>query len=423
MGSLPVMINLPPTNELEQSRNIFRTGNSNVQPRNYVWSDLATVDRHVEYFLSNVNLYQQDMDVMMVASSRLQAAGVDNLTASRRIACDWVRDQASRWVDWLPALCQPGSFSGSLVTCVPCAAGSYCAGGFAEPVLCPAGAFCPANASRPAACSDQSSTRAAGSRSAADCVDCVSGHLRVAGACRSVAVTMAAIAVPLTVFACLAAAAGFRYGAAAALSPAERLMRKRIARLRRDLLLTREDGFLIDSEWTLTRGRAAGAKRVLQRADVETAVRLELLRWDAEERLLDAFCTCVYGAGGKPAERLRAWLLRLSDRLLDPEERVGGGSARPRLLDPKEHPPPGHASGAPAAVGAASFSGGSCSSVARVEWHDDEQLARRRAGLWSMSSSYMESSVSLNAEADVAVAASQRARFAYFCQKLSGLQV
>ena len=112
-GNQPTIISLPPTNALEQSQNVFRTAIASVQPRNYVWQDLESVDRRVHYMLANVNFYQQDMDALMEASAALRAADVDNLTASRRLACGWVRDHAALWRDWLPASCPPGSSTSS----------------------------------------------------------------------------------------------------------------------------------------------------------------------------------------------------------------------------------------------------------------------------------------------------------------------
>ena len=105
--NLPVFLNLPPTNQLEQTENIHRTGNANVQPRNYAWEGLAAADRFVYFLASNMNFYDQDMDAMMIASGALLAAGVDDVTSSRRIACDWVKAQEARWSQWIPVPSAP----------------------------------------------------------------------------------------------------------------------------------------------------------------------------------------------------------------------------------------------------------------------------------------------------------------------------
>ena len=44
-GRLPVLVNLPSANELEQQQGIFRTGTAQTRPRNYVWRKLEEVRR------------------------------------------------------------------------------------------------------------------------------------------------------------------------------------------------------------------------------------------------------------------------------------------------------------------------------------------------------------------------------------------
>ena len=302
---LPVILNLPTTNQLEHFHNIFRTGNANVQPRNYAWQKLASVDRFVAFLVSNMNFYQQDIDGMMVASGDDLASGLNDVASSRRIACDWVQAQEARWREWIPVLCPSGSQSASLVTCAPCVAGIYCPGGFSEPAPCP----------------DHRTTAIAAAVAEADCTQCDEGYILTSGRCFSVGNLIACIVVPLVFAIGAAAAAGFLCGASAALTAEERLVQAKSAELRQELGLTRDNGFVLDSEWAAA-GKRLGAVRVLRRAEVDAAARLAMLWRDAEPRLVDGFVSCVAAHDGPVAARLRRCLLRICAVLLDPAELV-----------------------------------------------------------------------------------------------------
>jgi len=182
---LPVMLNMPSTNKHEHAEGIYKTGHNNLEPRNYAWRLLRSVDTHVAYLSSMLNFYDSDLDEMMIRNRELKTqlrlasaadmampwdaesgvASIDQYSA-RVVACEWILEPANkrRWQAWLPSICAAGYASDETPShCVPCNAGKYCAGGVEPMRLCPAGTWCPQQtsgtppASRTCACACVSS--------------------------------------------------------------------------------------------------------------------------------------------------------------------------------------------------------------------------------------------------------------------------
>jgi hypothetical protein len=221
-GRLPVLVNMPTTNDLEYVRGLYRTGTAQYKPRSYAWRGLQEADRLVHSFAARFTLFGPDVDALMLASRRLKdarAAGApgapaDDLATARRAACEWVRATPERWRPWIPAICAGGTYADqTLSACLPCPAGSYCAGGVAGPQACLPGDYCPAGAAGPTACPDGRSG-AGGAAAAAECHDCAPGRQAIAGACVPNAALIPALAAAAAALAAAAAAAVYRRKAA-----------------------------------------------------------------------------------------------------------------------------------------------------------------------------------------------------------------
>jgi hypothetical protein len=78
-GKFPVLLNLPPANQLEIHQGIYRTGFAQFKPFNYGWRDLQEVDQLVHFLASNVDLGDQDWDQLMSENRRLKAIDIGNL--------------------------------------------------------------------------------------------------------------------------------------------------------------------------------------------------------------------------------------------------------------------------------------------------------------------------------------------------------
>ena len=306
-GRLPVLINLPRQNELEQSRGVFRTGASQITMPNFGWRQLEQVDRRVHFFASKFDMFREDMDAMMVRSMRLKDGGAGADAAAFAVACAWVRNNPALWRHWVPGDCGPGSFlDESLLGCLPCPAGSYCAGDLSGPTACPPASFCPANASRPIPCGAGRSTPAGGATCEDNCTACLGDFVYVPlRGCTSLAASLSA-ALPAAVALLLLAAKLLARRGGDEVS-------RMVPRLRRMLRMRGGDGFLLSTERAWRRGRSLV---VVQDMHVEAAARLALLREDFDPRHIDALCAALYGR--EPARRVGAWLLEISRYLLDP---------------------------------------------------------------------------------------------------------
>ena len=94
---------------------------------------------------------------------------LDFALVGRIVACEWVRNNSEKWLDWIPALCGPGTLlNGAMTSCVACRAGYFCPGNRQGDELCPVGHFCVVNSSEPQPC-DRGRTSERGSSSEADC--------------------------------------------------------------------------------------------------------------------------------------------------------------------------------------------------------------------------------------------------------------
>ena len=208
-GRLPVLVVLPPINQLQQSQQIYRTGNAFVNPRNYAWPSLASVDRRVAQLSASIALYDEDMDQLMLASRLLKDAGYSATSVEFRVACDWVLAQESRWRPWIPVRCAPGDAADATLTeCAPCAPGTYCPGGLVDAVPCPPGHYCLANASAPRACPPGRDTRVGGAPGVGDCSVCTGGYIPLGpgGGCVATAPALSIIVILVAVAAAAAAA-------------------------------------------------------------------------------------------------------------------------------------------------------------------------------------------------------------------------
>ena len=58
-GRLPTLIVMPAANLYEQAQQLYKTGYPVMNPRNYLWNRLPTVDPFVTYLVSNVGFYDQ----------------------------------------------------------------------------------------------------------------------------------------------------------------------------------------------------------------------------------------------------------------------------------------------------------------------------------------------------------------------------
>jgi hypothetical protein len=150
------------------------------------------------------------------------------------------------------------------------------------------------------------------------------------GTCIRTAELVGAVAGAFVVAVCLACAAArcSARRAASSIDEEEAKFRAAVEALRDRLLLTRPEGFFLNTDrlstWRsavckVTGKAAAGAEGViyLQRSHLEAATRLGLLRDDADAKLVNALCVCVHG---RPVQerRLSDWLLEVSRGLLDP---------------------------------------------------------------------------------------------------------
>mmetsp|Transcript_53278 Transcript_53278/g.141089 ORF Transcript_53278/g.141089 Transcript_53278/m.141089 type:complete len:754 (-) Transcript_53278:29-2290(-) len=203
-GRLPIRVQLPANNALEHSQGIFRTGNADFFPRNYIWNKLIDVDRFSWYLMSRMSFYSQDMDSMMIRSRQLKNQKLATDAAIRQSACDWITSNQDRWKSWLPAECDAGSYTSNLVDCTPCQAGRFCPGPLHEMVTCPSGSFCPFKSSAPILCPGGGTTLFPGATSVDDCTKCPPGKYDIAGACASASEMVGWVVIPA-----VAAAIGF----------------------------------------------------------------------------------------------------------------------------------------------------------------------------------------------------------------------
>jgi class 3 adenylate cyclase len=202
-GRLPEELIFPKSNQQEQAAGIFKTGTSHQKLRNYGWRHLDKVDRQIKYFASRIDLFQFDMDAMMVHSRQLKQSGVANDdTAPWLVACAWVRANADRWRQWVPRFCPAGeALDPTLTSCVSCPAGAFCTGEYDPVMPCPLGFYCPANATAPSPCLAGRTTVREGAASSNECDACATGKLYFpgSGTCVPAAVGLPAILVPLCI--------------------------------------------------------------------------------------------------------------------------------------------------------------------------------------------------------------------------------
>ena len=279
-GGLPVQLELPPANSKEQNDGIYSTSPAPELLRTYAWQKLSSVDSRVSTFASNLEFSDSDIEGMMAQSVQMRLEGRNPDAAARDIACGWVRGNRATWAPWIPTVCPAGSWL-EVGTCSPCPVGSFCTGGFAQPVLCPVGLFCPANASQPAPCESGWETRQAGA-AAADCNFCAAGYVPAAGGCWQ----LSTLIISLVCFSAIAAAA-FHYAKALVPPSEEELRNRRVAQrmveLRSLLRIRRRDGFLLSSErppiW-----RKLDRFTVVREAHLRAAALLDLLAEEADVR-------------------------------------------------------------------------------------------------------------------------------------------
>jgi serine/threonine protein kinase len=198
-GRFPALLNFPRTNQEEWIQRVYRTGNANLRPRNYAWRRLPALDRRAAFLGARVTAQDQDVEAWMRRSRRLQDAGADPAAASRQIACEWLAGRPAAWAPWIPAACPAGAFvDPTLTQCLPCPAGSSCAGGERPPIACPLGFFCPAASAAAVPCPEGRTTGGpAAAASARDCDACAATHLPAGGACVPAALVFPAVLVPL----------------------------------------------------------------------------------------------------------------------------------------------------------------------------------------------------------------------------------
>eukprot|EP00292_Cryptomonas_paramecium_P002346 CAMPEP_0113680028 /NCGR_PEP_ID=MMETSP0038_2-20120614/11027_1 /TAXON_ID=2898 /ORGANISM="Cryptomonas paramecium" /LENGTH=1252 /DNA_ID=CAMNT_0000598235 /DNA_START=30 /DNA_END=3785 /DNA_ORIENTATION=+ /assembly_acc=CAM_ASM_000170 len=209
-GKLPIRVQLPANNALEHANGIFRTGNADFFPRNYIWSKLQSVDRFSWYLMSRMSFYSQDMDNMMIRSRQLKNQKLSTDAAIRQSACDWITSNLDRWESWLPAECAAGKYTSNLVDCVACPAGSYCPGPLQEIATCPIGTYCPAQSSAPISCPGGGTTLLPGSTDSGDCSKCPPGKYDIAGACASTSEVVGWVVIPAVVAAIIVFLIGFK---------------------------------------------------------------------------------------------------------------------------------------------------------------------------------------------------------------------
>ena len=182
-GGFPMLLDLPRTNMQEQLAGVFRTGIADIKPRNYAWRLLPQIDPRVAFFASRINFFDQDMQQLMHRSADLNASGLDSIQIGARVACEWLRANRPSWQAWIPADCPQGQRAdGTLASCVPCEAGSFCVGQYSPAATCPPHSFCPAGASAPTPCPGQMETADSGATSADSCTVCPAGALQIGAA-------------------------------------------------------------------------------------------------------------------------------------------------------------------------------------------------------------------------------------------------
>jgi class 3 adenylate cyclase len=188
-GNFPMLLNLPRTNIQQHIAGVFKTGVANIKPHNYCWRELPGIDQHVTFFASKINFYDQDMESMMLQSMNLQNQGLDTLDAAALTACQWIQSHEDRWRAWIPAKCNASTYADrTMVACLPCPRGSFCAGGFGQPVPCPENHFCPSASQSPQHCLHGMGTVEEGAVSEQDCNVCPQGHVMLSLECVSLAV-------------------------------------------------------------------------------------------------------------------------------------------------------------------------------------------------------------------------------------------
>jgi hypothetical protein len=286
-GNLPVNLNLPRSNELEQLAGVFKTARPAFKPRNFGWRKLPEVDRLVSFLASKVSLYNLEMDSMMRSSRRLKDSGqTDNLLLSRSIACEWVLASPNRWAPWIPAICPPGSFAdGALSSCAPCPAGSFCLGAVDAGAACPAGFYCLAGASAATQCPAGWTTGGPGVASPDGCTSCAEGFQRIGPSCAATAAVLGTtIGAALALVCASVAVAAFamrwqqRKGGSGVGDEEEdpgRRLRVAMEGLRDRLGLRQRDGFVLSNEAVQRRYRRYRMV-VVQRSNLEAAGAREL---------------------------------------------------------------------------------------------------------------------------------------------------
>jgi len=193
-----------------QSQAIYRTGGADFFPRNYIWSQLQSVDRFSWYIMTRMTFFSRDMDAMMIRSRQLKNQKLSVDDAVRQSACDWILENEDRWKTWLPAVCNAGNYTATLVGCVPCPAGSYCPGPLQELVTCPIGSYCPPASSAPIPCPGEGTTLFPGVSDPGDCSVCSPGKYQIGSSCATVAQIVGWIVVPAVVAAVIIGLMGYK---------------------------------------------------------------------------------------------------------------------------------------------------------------------------------------------------------------------
>uniref|UniRef100_A0A7S0F320 Uncharacterized protein n=1 Tax=Hanusia phi TaxID=3032 RepID=A0A7S0F320_9CRYP len=324
----PISLMLPPYNALEQLNGIYKTGNEFVKPRNYVWRKLPSIDPHVTFFATNLNLYDEDMNALMAESGRMKNVTSDIYLSSWSVACRWVRQSQAVWETWIPAICEAGKTADpTLSSCVGCPAGFYCQGGIELAQPCPKGKYCPANSSAPMTCPTGLQTNKEKMTQESDCIDCVGGNYLINGRCTSLSILVISIIVPLLVL-MVFSVKGLKLLRRYYLPQEKKLLMNTMKELRNQLLINKKNGFYLSDEnveiWVDKQSIVC-----IQSDSMEAACRLALLQDDLDLFFFDNFCAtlCQFQQATSDEqeisaqhEKLREWLLSIAVVLLDTNE-------------------------------------------------------------------------------------------------------
>ncbi|EKX41377.1 hypothetical protein GUITHDRAFT_112591 [Guillardia theta CCMP2712] len=331
----PVSLMLPPYNALEQLHGVYKTGNEFIKPRNYVWRKLPSVDPHVTFLATSLNLYDEDMNSLMAESGKMKNVTSDVYLSSWHVACNWVKQSPAVWEQWIPAICAPGQTADpTLSNCVACPAGFYCEGGIQLAQACPKGAFCPANSSAPQTCPSGLQTTRDKMTKESDCSDCTGDNYLINGKCMSLSVLVISIFLPLAVF-LLSSAKIMRVLQEYYLPQDEKLLMSTMEELRSQLLINKKYGFYLSNEsveiWVDKQSITC-----IQSDAMEAACRLALFQEDFDLFFFDNFCATLCqverynsqeeeGEISLQQEKLREWLMSMALVLLDrnsPDQRI-----------------------------------------------------------------------------------------------------